>query len=88
MKPLLITFIFLISFGGAVCAQTDTLVYAQGKIINAATKESVAAKIMYRSEPYGNTVGFLSGSTYSFPFLTTVNTLLLLRHRALLLPNF
>ena len=68
MKSILISFIFLISIQNFVSAQSDTLIYAQGKIINAATKEAVSAKITYRSEPYGSTVGFLSGSTYNFPF--------------------
>lgn len=48
-------------------AQADTLVYAEGKIINAATKEPVTAKISYQSLPYGSKVGFLSGTSFSFP---------------------
>jgi OmpA-OmpF porin, OOP family len=54
----------------SVCsfAQTaDTLIYAQGKIINAVTKEAVKAKISYQSVPYGNKIGYLSGEVYSFP---------------------
>jgi len=47
--------------------EADTLIYAQGKIINATTKESVVAKISYQSEPYGNVVGFLNGSSFLFP---------------------
>jgi len=45
----------------------DTLIYAQGKIINSSTKEAVDAKISYQSLPYGNKVGLLSGSSYRFP---------------------
>ena len=45
---------------------TDTLIYAQGKIVNAVTKEAVIAKISYQSLPYGNKVGMLSGSDYKF----------------------
>ena len=44
----------------------DTLIYAQGKIFNAVTKEAIAAKISYQSEPYGNKVGILNGSNYKF----------------------
>jgi OmpA-OmpF porin, OOP family len=54
----------------SVCAfaqTTDTLIYAQGKIVNGTTKEPVTAKISYQSEPYGNVVGSLSGSTFLFP---------------------
>lgn len=50
-----------------VHAQTDTLIYAEGKIINAATRESVAASISYQSLPYGSKVGMLNGSSYRFP---------------------
>lgn len=47
--------------------QNDTLTYAIGKIINGTTKEAVNAKISYRSEPYGNIMGSLSGSSFQFP---------------------
>jgi len=50
-----------------VTAQTDTLIYAVGKITNAITKEPVTAKIYYESLPYGSKVGFLNGSDFSFP---------------------
>lgn len=45
----------------------DQTIYAEGKIINHNTKEAVAAKISYRSEPYGNIIGSLNGSEYSIP---------------------
>ncbi|MFN5169865.1 MAG: OmpA family protein [Cyclobacteriaceae bacterium] len=48
-------------------AQTDTLVYAVGKITNALTKEPVNARITYQSLPYGSKVGLLQGNTFSFP---------------------
>lgn len=57
----------LVYGAGAQTASTDTLIYAEGKIINAATKEPVAAKISYQSLPYGSKIGFLSGSSFSFP---------------------
>jgi OmpA-OmpF porin, OOP family len=58
----------ILFFAGAAYAQeSDTLIYAQGKITNSATKESVNAKISYRSEPYGNIMGTLNGNTFNFP---------------------
>lgn len=45
----------------------DSLIYAEGKILNAATKEPVSARITYQSVPYGNKVGMLNNSNYSFP---------------------
>jgi OOP family OmpA-OmpF porin len=45
----------------------DTLIYAEGKIINGATKELVSANISYQSLPYGNRIGVLIGNTYRFP---------------------
>lgn len=60
MAPL--CFIASASFG-----QADTLIYAEGRIINAATKEPVNAKITYQSLPYGSRIGTLNNSTYSFP---------------------
>ena len=62
-----LTLITLVYAVGAQTAGTDTLIYAEGKIMNAATKELVAAKISYQSLPYGSKVGFLSGSSFSFP---------------------
>jgi outer membrane protein OmpA-like peptidoglycan-associated protein len=47
--------------------QADTVVVAQGRIINASTKQPVKAKIVYESLPYGNIVGVINNSTYSFP---------------------
>jgi OOP family OmpA-OmpF porin len=52
-----------IAFGQA----SETLIYAEGKIISGITKEPVVARITYESLPYGNRIGFLSGSSYSFP---------------------
>jgi OmpA-OmpF porin, OOP family len=56
----------LISFT-AFAQKQDTLVYATGKIFNNETKEPISAKISYQSLPYGNMVGILSGSEFSFP---------------------
>lgn len=62
----LISVLSLISISG-ICQTADTLIYAQGKIVNGLTKEPIVAKISYQSLPYGSRVGFLSGSSFSFP---------------------
>jgi len=48
-------------------AQSDSLIYAEGKVYNAGTKEPVMARITYQSLPYGNKIGVINNSTYSFP---------------------
>lgn len=45
----------------------DTLVRAEGKIINAETGEPISARIVYESLPYGNRIGVINNSFYSFP---------------------
>ena len=57
---------FLVSVSFAQEA-ADSLVYAEGNIINAATKEPVKATITYQSLPYGNRVGSLNNTYFSFP---------------------
>jgi OOP family OmpA-OmpF porin len=64
--------IFLISSAWAqspdsLTQSPDSLTYAEGKIINAVTKEPINAKITYQSLPYGNRVGVINNSAYSFP---------------------
>jgi len=63
--------IFLIFLLGMVstgwCQETDSIIYAQGSIISASTKEPVVSKISYKSLPYGSKTGFLSGSSFNFP---------------------
>ncbi len=57
-----------ISFGSfAQDTQTDSLIYAEGNIFNAATKEPVTARVSYQSLPYGNKVGTLNTNKFSFP---------------------
>jgi OmpA-OmpF porin, OOP family len=59
---------FLCMMVGFSQTVSDTVVYAEGKIIKAETKEPVNAKIIYKSLPYGNRIGIInSSSTYSFP---------------------
>jgi len=63
--------IFLIFLLGMVsagwCQATDSIIYAQGSITSASTKEPVVSKISYKSLPYGSKTGFLSGSSFNFP---------------------
>jgi OmpA-OmpF porin, OOP family len=66
MRKLFFAFVFTASFF-ASDAQVDSLIYAEGRVINAATKELVTAKITYESLPYGNKIGVLNNSAYSFP---------------------
>src|SRR5687768_9413440 len=55
-------------FSGVAFAQNaDSLIFAEGKVINAETKELIAARISYQSLPYGNKVGVINNSQYSFP---------------------
>lgn len=48
----------------------DTLVYAEGRILNKVTREPISAFISYQSLPYGNIVGQMNGTSYRFPFFT------------------
>lgn len=50
----------------------DSLIYAEGKILNAVTKEPVTARITYKSLPYGNKIGVLNNNSYSFPMFDKV----------------
>jgi OmpA-OmpF porin, OOP family len=45
----------------------DSLIYAVGKVLNAQTKEPLTARITYQSLPYGNKIGVINNSQYSFP---------------------
>ncbi|WP_276368508.1 OmpA family protein [Chryseolinea sp. H1M3-3] len=62
----LFSLVLLIS-ASAFCQTTDSLIYAEGKILNAETKEPVNARVTYQSLPYGNKLGTLTNSSYSFP---------------------
>ncbi len=48
---------------------SDSTVWAEGRVINAETKEAIQAKILYQSLPYGSRVGAANGSSFSFPFI-------------------
>lgn len=62
-------FFGLFFFGASVtlAQEADTLIRAQGKILNAETGEPVTARIVYESLPYGNRIGVINNSVYSFP---------------------
>ncbi len=63
-----ISFLLLLVIGTQANSQEiDTLIYAQGHVINGITKEPIVARISYQSLPYGSKVGFISGSTFVFP---------------------
>jgi outer membrane protein OmpA-like peptidoglycan-associated protein len=71
MKRLFLSLtIALISFEMIAQEQpsADSLIYAEGKIYNATTKEPIEANLTYQSLPYGNKVGVINKATaYSFP---------------------
>lgn len=48
-------------------AQADSLVVAQGRIINADTREPIVARITYQNLPFGNRMGVINNSSFSFP---------------------
>ena len=51
----------------AMAQEADTLIRAEGQITNAETGEPVSARIVYESVPYGNRIGVINDSAYSFP---------------------
>jgi OmpA-OmpF porin, OOP family len=67
MKAIATFIVLSLIFGSALAQTADTLIYAQGNIINGTTKEPITASISYQSLPYGNKVGFLKGTSYRFP---------------------
>lgn len=60
-------FIFCLIALPGFSQSADTVVIAEGRILNAETKEPVQARIRYQSLPYGSRIGTLNNSTYSFP---------------------
>jgi outer membrane protein OmpA-like peptidoglycan-associated protein len=45
----------------------DSVIFAEGNIYNATTKEPVQARLTYQSLPYGNKIGVINNTAYSFP---------------------
>ena len=63
-----LVFLFCLVATTSLCQPpADSLIYAEGKIINASTKEPVNAHITYQSLPYGSRIGTLNNNSYSFP---------------------
>src|SRR5260370_36041732 len=67
MKQLILLIFLWCLYSTARGQENDTLIYAQGNIISASTKEPVVSKISYKSLTYGSKAGFLSGSAFNFP---------------------
>lgn len=63
----IIVLFFIVGISFNALSQADSTIVAQGKIINAETKEPIVARITYQSLPYGNKMGVINNSTYSFP---------------------
>jgi OmpA-OmpF porin, OOP family len=66
MKQLFFVACFLLITLALTAQRADTIVTARGKITNAFTKEPVTARIVYESLPFGNRIGVINGSEYSF----------------------
>ncbi len=62
-----LVFLFLLVAVAASGQLADSVIIAEGKIISAQTKEPVTARVTYQSLPYGNKVGTLNSSEFSFP---------------------
>lgn len=62
----LFTFV-LFTTASAYAQQVDSLIYAIGKVTHAETKEEISARISYHSLPYGNRMGVINNSAFSFP---------------------
>lgn len=58
--------LFCFATAGALAQDADTLIRAEGRITNADTGEPVTARIVYESLPYGNRIGVINNSVYSF----------------------
>jgi OOP family OmpA-OmpF porin len=67
LKRIIVLFVIVGISYQALAQSADSTVVAQGKVINAETKEPVTARITYQSLPYGNKMGVINNSTYSFP---------------------
>lgn len=67
MRKVFLIFLSVIVFHAFSQNTADTVVYAEGKILNGETKQPVVAHITYQSLPYGNRIGVINGDSYSFP---------------------
>lgn len=67
MRSHLLGLLLSLASAWAYAQEADSLIYAEGRIINADTREPITARIVYESLPYGNRIGVINNSTYSFP---------------------
>ena len=67
MRSPLLGLLFSLCSVMVMAQASDSLTYAEGKIINAETREPINARIVYESLPYGNKIGVINNSVYSFP---------------------
>lgn len=66
-RKLLLSVCCVLMCGWSFGQIADSLIYAEGKVLNGTTKEPITARITYQSLPYGNKVGVITNSSYSFP---------------------
>lgn len=67
LKRIIVLFVLVGISQYTFSQSADSTIVAQGKVINAETKEPVMARITYQSLPYGNKTGVINNSAYSFP---------------------
>ncbi|HET9486838.1 MAG TPA: OmpA family protein [Chryseosolibacter sp.] len=67
MRSHLLGFLFFLGCLTTAAQEVDSLVRAEGKVINADTGEPINARIVYESLPYGSRIGVINSSSYSFP---------------------
>lgn len=67
LKRIFLPAVILVGASLNAIGQTDSTVVAQGRILNAETKEPISARITYQSLPYGSKMGVINNNTYSFP---------------------
>lgn len=65
MRVVILSVLCFIAF--TTKSQSDSLVVVEGRVLNAETKEPVVARITYQNLPYGNRMGVINNSTFSFP---------------------
>jgi outer membrane protein OmpA-like peptidoglycan-associated protein len=70
-KYYILTLLVLCVFSGSALSQQQdtTTIWAEGRVLNAETKEPLVARITYQSLPYGNRMGSATAATFSFPLI-------------------
>lgn len=67
MRQFFIFFFLIVISDYAFSQEADSVITAQGRVLNAETKELITARITYQSLPYGNKVGVINNNNFSFP---------------------